>query len=87
MSNFNYIKTLTLLVCTRLFLCLHNPPNSDMDYMIFNMCMWYFCMFIHMGDPGYSLIQRTFVVCTEFDFGENQGQAQSLAHNDHPSIW
>ena len=32
-----------------LFWCFHNPPNSDMGYRIFNVCMWSFCMLIHMG--------------------------------------
>ena len=31
-SNFNILKTLTLLVHAGLFWCVHNPPNSDMDY-------------------------------------------------------
>ena len=31
-------------------LCFHNPPNSDMDYRIFNVCMWSFlCVRIHTG--------------------------------------
>ena len=30
--------------------CFRNPPNSDMDYMIFNACMWLFlCVRIHTG--------------------------------------
>ena len=28
----NILKTLTLLVHAGLFWCVHNPPNSDMDY-------------------------------------------------------
>ena len=33
-----------------LFLCFHNPPNSDIDYWIFNMRTWSFvCMRIHTG--------------------------------------
>ena len=32
------------------FSCFHNPPNSDMDNMIFNMRTWSFlCVHIHMG--------------------------------------
>ena len=30
--------------------CFRNPPNSDMDYRIFNVCTWSFlCVRIHMG--------------------------------------
>ena len=49
-SNFNMMKTLTLLVHAGLFCCFHSPPNSDMDYRIFNLLMWSFCMHIHMGN-------------------------------------
>ena len=52
-SNFNILKTVTLLVHAGLFWCFHSPPNSDMDYRIFNMCMWSFCMRIHTGDPQF----------------------------------
>ena len=38
-SNFNILKTLTLLVHAWLFWCFHNPPNSNMDYRIFNVRM------------------------------------------------
>ena len=31
------------------FQCFHNPPDSDMDYRIFKMHMWSFCMHTHMG--------------------------------------
>ena len=31
------------------FQCFHNPSNSDVDYRIFNVCMWSFCMHIQMG--------------------------------------
>ena len=40
-SNFNIIKTLTLLVHAGLFQCFHSPPNSDMDYRIFKMHIIY----------------------------------------------
>ena len=33
MSNFNIMKTLALFLQAGLFWCLHNPLNSDMDYM------------------------------------------------------
>ena len=34
-----------------LFSCFHNPPNSDMDYRIFNVCTWSnsVCVRIHTG--------------------------------------
>ena len=32
------------------FLCFRNPPDSDMDYRIFNVCMWSFlCVHVHTG--------------------------------------
>ena len=71
----------------------HSPLNADMDYKIFNVRMWSFCMCTCMctwrtSVYNYSLIQRTFVtVCTEFDSGEISGRSQSLAHNSQPSIW
>ena len=37
MSNFNILKTLTLLVHAGLFGRLHNPPISDTDFRIFNV--------------------------------------------------
>ena len=68
------------------FGCFHSPPNSDMDYRIFNVRTW--SQFLHTGSSIYSLIRRTFIrVCTEFDSGEMSGREQSLAHNGHPSIW
>ena len=42
----------TLVVHDGLFWCLHNPPNSYLDYRIFNVRMWSFCMRIHTGDLG-----------------------------------
>ena len=36
-SNFSIMKTLTLLVHAGLFWCFHNPPNSNLDYRIFNV--------------------------------------------------
>lgn len=29
-----------------------SPPNSDVDYMIFYMHVWSFCMRVHAGDLG-----------------------------------
>ena len=44
-SNFNIMKTVTLLVhAAGLFWCFHHPPNSDMDYRIFNVCI---SIFLH----------------------------------------
>ena len=40
------------LVHAGLFCCIHSPPNSDMDYRIFNVRMWSFCTRIHTGDLG-----------------------------------
>ena len=68
-----------------LFCCFHSPPNSDMDYRIFNMHMWSFCMHIHTGDLSLYSHPKDFCrVCTELKIS---GQAQSLAHKGHPSIW
>ena len=38
-SSLNMMKTRTLSVPAGLFCCFHNPPNSDMDYRIFNVRM------------------------------------------------
>ena len=46
-SNFNMMKTLTLLVHAGLFCCFHSPLNSVMDYRVFNVHMWSFCMHIY----------------------------------------
>ena len=36
-----------------LFSCIHNPPNSDMDYWIFNVRTWSFvCARMHTGGLG-----------------------------------
>ena len=33
-----------------IFLCFCNPPNTDMDYRIFNVCTWPFlCVCVHTG--------------------------------------
>ena len=72
-----------------LFWCFNNPPNSDMDYIIFNVSMWYFCMRIHTEDLGlylWSHIKDFCGICTESDSCEISGRAQSLARNGHPSI-
>ena len=59
LSNFNIMKTMTLLVHAGLFWCCHNSPNSDMGYRIFDMHVRSFCVSIDTGD--YSLIRRTSV--------------------------
>ena len=77
LSNFNILKTLTLLVYAELWVyaellwCFYNPLNSDMDYRIFNiyrdiyiyLSIYHgpFCMPIQMGTLVYSLIQRLLV--------------------------
>ena len=73
-----------------LFWCFKYPPNSDMDYIIFNVSMWYFCMRIHTEDLGlylWSHIKDFCGICTESDSCEISGRAQSLARNGYPSIW
>ena len=42
-----------VLVHTVLFLCCHNPPISEMDYMTFNVA------YVHGGPRCCSLIQKT----------------------------
>ena len=32
--------------CLGCFCCFHNPTNSDMDYKIFKVCIWFFCRHI-----------------------------------------
>ena len=49
-ANFSILKTVTLSVHAGLFGCCPNPPNSDMDYRIFNVRMWSSCIRIHTGD-------------------------------------
>ena len=51
-SNLNTLKTLTLLVHSGLRWSFYNPPSSDMDNRIFNVCVSFFCMCIHTGDLG-----------------------------------
>ena len=58
-SNFNIMKTLTLLVLAGLFQCFHNPPNSDVDYRIFNMHI--FVIFL----PAYTHGGPWFIVSSE----------------------
>ena len=42
--NFNISKTRTLFSGCSVILCIHNPPNSDMDYGIFSMHIGTFCI-------------------------------------------
>ena len=93
-STFNILKTPTLSGHAGLFGCIGNPSNYDMDYRIFNMYMWSFCMYTHIGGGGggggtfvYSLIQRTFVGSAQNLAPEKSQCLRSLAHNGHPSIW
>ena len=41
-----------LLVHSGLFSCFQHPPSSDMDYMIFYVCLWSFCISMHAGELG-----------------------------------
>ena len=41
-SNLNTLKTLTLLVHSGIFWSFYNPPSSDMDNRIFNVCVSFF---------------------------------------------
>ena len=56
-SNFNSMKTLTLLVHAGLSWCFHNPPNSDTDHRIFTIHMSSFCLRIHTA-PHYKYITQ-----------------------------
>ena len=62
-KTFFFWKLMTLLVRTGVFWCFHNPPNSDMDYRIFNMQMWSFCLRIHTEYLGLLSLLK--------DFGES----------------
>ena len=72
-----------------------SPPNSDVDYMIFYMHVWSFCMRVHACICMYiwtsvcSLIWRTLFnrVFTEFYSTEISGWVWLLACNSHPSKW
>ena len=79
-------RRLTLLVHAGLFCCFHSPSNSDMDYMILNVCMALFLpAYTHRaGDLGrfvVSLIPAktwvTFVVSAQnlrhLTLGKSQG--------------
>ena len=46
------LKILTLLVHAGLFWCFHNPPDSDMDYRIFNVRVWYYLLHAHTKGQG-----------------------------------
>ena len=85
-SNFNILKTDDFGQCW-VVLCFHNPPNSDMDYGVFNVCVWSFCMCVHTW-RNFGHIRRTscriFIV---LDSGEKSRRAQILARNGHSSMW
>ena len=85
-SNFNILKTDDFGQCW-VILRFHSPPNSDMDYGVFNVCVWPFCMGIHTC-RNFDLIRRT--SCRVFivlDSGENSRRTQILARNGHSSMW
>ena len=50
-----HMKTLTLLVHAGLF-CFHNPPNNDMDNMIFNVCSVTILLVHIHGEPQFYCI-------------------------------
>ena len=62
MSNFNILKTDIVISDIRnlcslgYFWCLHNPPNSDLDYRIFDMdyiiCIYIYVAFLHVCTHG-----------------------------------
>ena len=59
----------------------------DMDYRIFNLCMWSFCMRIHTG--GLNLLSHLHGFCREFaqNLTLEKSEGTSLAKNGHPSMW
>ena len=65
-SNFNILKTLTLLMHAGLFWYFHNPLNSDMNYRIFNVYVIHFECVYTWGTLVYSLTQRTYSPLREF---------------------
>ena len=69
LANFNILKTLTLFGACWVFCCYHNPPIPNMDYRIFNMRMWSFCMRVPTGGPLFTassdgLVSLCAVACT-----------------------
>ena len=86
--KFNTQKILTLWVHAGLFWCFHYPPHLDMDYRIFNVRMWSFCMHMcthcHWGPRflvSFNDSHSFCTVCTEFESQEISGWAQSPGHN------
>ena len=66
MSNFNILKTLTLLNLNayRAICHFHNPPNSDMDYRIFNVGdLFAFILLL--------ILLRTMALCHSFSQRKN----------------
>ena len=63
LQHFEYFETFSVFAVP--FCFFHNPPDPDMDYRIFNMHMWYFCMhtlvYTHKLTLVYNLMLRTFV--------------------------
>ena len=50
-----------------------SPLNSDVDYMIFNVCMWFFCLCTHGGDLSLWSHQKDFCgVSTESETEKSQ---------------
>ena len=70
------------------FVSFHLPVNSDMENMIFNVCMWSFAgLGWPWSRPTIFFFFFFLSVCTDFNSGKIPGQMQSLAPNSHPSMW
>ena len=51
-----------LQVHAGVFSCFSNPPNSDMDYMVFNVCTWSFlfmCVYTHRDWAHWQRVSTT----------------------------
>ena len=70
---------LSFLVPAGLFCCFHSPPNSDMDYRIFNVHMWSFCMCIHTGEPWFITHQKDFFIKYKHIYIINKSFSHSLS--------
>ena len=60
---FSYISTLKTdaFSACQVVLVFHNPPNSGIDYRIFNARISSFCMRMHTGDLGLKLYPKDYV--------------------------
>ena len=73
MSNFNIMKTSdTFSACWVILVFDYNPLNSGMNYRIFNIRMWSFCMCIDTGALGLLSHLKYFCrVCTCIESAQN----------------